>query len=185
VIEEAAAAVRQGEVVGVPTDTVYGIGVDPVDFDAVEKLFDLKGRPAGKPVGVLVSDIEQALQLVDLSDEARELAVRCWPGALTLVARPKVVMANWVGDQQRGTIGVRVPDHEVARDLLARVGPMAVTSANRSGGDEAMDHREANAIFGDEVAVYIEGRAPGGAASTVVDTTGVELVVLREGPIRI
>ncbi len=82
-------------------------------------------------------------------------------------------------------MGIRVPDHPVARDLLELSGPLAVTSANRSGGEETMSDREARDIFGDEVAVYLEGRAPGGQASTVVDATGPDLTVLREGPVRI
>ncbi|HEY7823106.1 MAG TPA: Sua5/YciO/YrdC/YwlC family protein, partial [Acidimicrobiia bacterium] len=78
-----------------------------------------------------------------------------------------------------------VPGHPVARELLELSGPLAVTSANRSGGEETMNDREARDIFGDEVAVYLEGRAPGGQASTVVDATGTDLTVLREGPVRI
>lgn len=184
-IEEAVAAVRRGDVVGLPTDTVYGIGVDPLDFDAVESLFDLKGRPVGKPVGLLVANAAQAEELVELSDAALDLAVAHWPGALTLVATPKVVMADWVGDQQRRTIGVRVPDHPVARQLLEAAGPMAVTSANVSGGEETRNDREARMVFGDRVAVYLVGESPGGEASTVVDATGPTLDVLREGPVDI
>jgi tRNA A37 threonylcarbamoyladenosine synthetase subunit TsaC/SUA5/YrdC len=94
-------------------------------------------------------------------------------------------MADWVGDKQRRTIGIRVPDHEVARSLLERSGPLAVTSANESGGAETMSDREAREIFGDRVAVYLEGVAPGGEASTVVDATGTRLTVVRDGPVQI
>jgi tRNA A37 threonylcarbamoyladenosine synthetase subunit TsaC/SUA5/YrdC len=83
------------------------------------------------------------------------------------------------------TIGIRVPDHPMARALLDLTGPLAVTSANRSGGRETMNDREARDIFGADVAVYLEGSAPGGVASTVIDATGVEIAVIREGPIRI
>jgi tRNA threonylcarbamoyl adenosine modification protein (Sua5/YciO/YrdC/YwlC family) len=185
VISEAVDAIRDGLVVGLPTDTVYGIGVDPFDFEAVSRLFELKGRPEGKPVGVLVATVEQAMEIGGLDQAARELASKHWPGALTLVVTPKVVMADWVGDQQRRTIGIRVPDHQVARDLLLATGPLAVTSANESGGIEAMNDVEARATFGDSVAVYLEGTAPGGEASTVVDVTGPAPVVLREGPVRL
>ena len=184
-IEEAVAAVRDGQVIGMPTDTVYGIGVDPFDFEAVARLYELKGRPHHKPVGVLVASREQAAEIGHMSEAAVDLAERHWPGALTLIVAPKVVMADWVGDRQRRTIGIRVPDHRVARDLLELSGPLAVTSANESGGSEAMNHREARAIFGDRVAVYLEGDAPGGEASTVVDVTGPRLTVVREGPVRI
>ncbi len=184
-IEEALAAICAGQVVGIPTDTVYGIGVDPFDLDAVELLFELKGRPDHKPVGVLVATVEQAAEIGHLTSEAETLAHAHWPGALTLIVRPKVVMADWVGDQQRETIGIRVPDHPVARELLVLSGPLAVTSANQSGSREAVNDREARQVLGDRVAVYLEGTAPGGEASTVVDATGANLTVIRPGPIPI
>lgn len=184
-IEAALAAVLAGQVVGLPTDTVYGIGVDPFDSEAVARLFELKGRPEHKPVGVLVANVGQAEEIGRIEGEAETLVRRHWPGALTLIVTPKVVMADWVGDRQRRTIGIRVPDHRLARELLEASGPLAVTSANRSGGAEAMSHIEARRIFGDEVAVYIAGTAPGGEASTVVDATGTDLSVLRRGPIQV
>lgn len=181
--EQALDAILDGQVVGLPTDTVYGIGADPFNLDAVARLYELKDRPHDKPVGVLVGTVEQADQIGDLSGEAATLARRHWPGALTLVVAPKVVMADWVGDQQRRTVGIRVPDHDVARNLLEMSGPLAVTSANRSGGKEAMNDREARDVFGDRVAVYLEGESPGGEASTVVDATGPRLTVIRQGPV--
>lgn len=184
-IEDAVEAVRAGAVVGLPTDTVYGIGVDPLNEAAVGRLFDLKGRPEGKPVGLLVASIEQARMIGEIEGLAAELASTHWPGALTLVVTPQVILANWVGDSQRSTVGIRVPDHPLALELLKACGPLAVTSANRSGGTEARDDVEARSIFGAEVAVYLPGVAPGGAASTVVDTTGARLTVLREGPVRL
>ena len=184
-IEAAFAAILDGQVVGLPTDTVYGIGADPFNLDAVARLFELKGRPEHKPVGVLVASVEQAEEIGQIEGEAGTLARRHWPGALTLIVTPKVVMADWMGDQQRRTIGIRVPDHPVAIELLELSGPLGVTSANESGGEEAMSDRDAREIFGDRVAVYVEGTAPGGAASTVVDATGAKLTVLRRGPVRI
>jgi L-threonylcarbamoyladenylate synthase len=185
VIEDAVAAIRAGEVVGLPTDTVYGIGVDPLETTAVMRLFELKGRPEHKPVGLLVATIDQADEIGEIGEDAAMLAERHWPGALTLVVTPKVVLADWVGDRQLKTVGVRIPDHPVARELLEEAGPLAVTSANVSGGAEAQTDREAREIFGDRVAVYLEGVSPGGEASTVVDVTGAEPVVLRQGPVRI
>lgn len=184
-IEEAVAAILEGQVVGVPTDTVYGVGADPFNFDAVARLYELKGRPENKPVGVLVATLEQAAEISDIDGSSAALAKEHWPGALTLVVRPKVVMSDWVGDTQTRTIGIRVPDHPVARELLELSGPLAVTSANTSGGPETMNDRDARDIFGDQVAIYVEGTAPGGAASTVVDTTGSDLTVIRQGPVRI
>lgn len=184
-IEAAVAAIRDGQIVGMPTDTVYGVGVDPQNPEAVELLFDLKGRPAGKPVGLLAATTEQVSEIAVLEGRGRELARLHWPGALTLVVQPKVVMADWVGETQTRTIGVRVPDHPVAREFLRATGPLAVTSANRSGGDETLDAEAARDLFGDSVAVYLPGVCPGGSASTVVDATGEWLDVLREGPVRI
>lgn len=184
-IEQARAAILDGQVVGLPTDTVYGVGVDPFNLDAVERLFELKGRPAHKPVGILVATVEQAAEVGRIEEAATLLAGEHWPGALTLVVTPKLVLSDWVGDKQRQTVGIRVPDHDTARELLQLSGPLAVTSANRSGGVEAMSDREARDIFGDEVAVYLEGTSPGGEPSTVVDATGTDLTVLRQGPVRI
>ena len=184
-VEAAAAAVESGLVVGIPTDTVYGVGADPLNAAAVARLFELKGRPAHKPIGLLVASAQQASVVGLVEGRAAELAVEHWPGAMTLVVRPRVVMADWVGDAQSETVGVRVPDHPAALDLLERTGPLAVTSANKSGGTEAMSDVEARGAFGDEVAVYLEGVCPGGAASTVVDATGPRLSVLRAGPIKI
>lgn len=182
-VDRAAEAIAAGEVIGLPTDTVYGIGVDPWNEEAVGRLFELKGRPRHRPVGLLAADLDQADAIARLEGRARELAAAHWPGPLTLVVRPRVVLADWVGDAQLRTVGIRVPHHPVALELLARTGPLAVTSANRSGGPEAMDHLEAEATFGAAVAVYLEGRCPGGSASTVVDVTGPEPTVLRPGPI--
>ena len=176
-------AVRNGLVVGLPTDTVYGVGADPLNEDAVAGLFALKGRPERKPVGLLVASIDQAVAVGEIEGWARLLAHEHWPGPLTLVVRPKVILADWVGDRQRMTVGVRVPDHEVALALLSAVGPLAVTSANTSGGPECMNDTEARAVFGDRVSVYLEGESPGGQASTVIDATGARPVVLREGPV--
>lgn len=184
-IDLAVEALRNGQVVGLPTDTVYGIGADPFDFDAVARLFELKGRPPAKPVGVLVASLERAMDVGEIEGSAHDLAETHWPGALTLVVIPKVVMADWVGDHMLRTVGIRVPDHPTALELLEKTGPLAVTSANRAGGPETMTDEEARAVFGDGVSVYVPGTAPGGEASTVIDTTGTDLTVLRQGPVSI
>lgn len=184
-IEAAVAAVHAGLIVGLPTDTIYGVGVDPQNEDAVARLFELKGRPAGKPVGVLVASSDQAYELGEMSDAAKALAERHWPGALTLIVQPRVVLADWVGDRQARTVGLRMPDHPLALELLGLTGPLAVTSANLSGGEETIDDTEARAVLGTAVAVYLPGVSPGGTASTVVDVTRSDPVVLRQGPVRI
>lgn len=184
-IDEAVRAIREGLVVGLPTDTVYGVGVDPFNEEAVARLFELKGRPRHRPVGLLVATVDQASEIGMIGEAAAALAAEHWPGGLTLIVTPKVVMADWVGDKQTRTIGIRVPDHHVATELLRSSGPLAVTSANTSGDPEAMNEVEARSVFGDRVAVYLEGSAPGGEASTVVDATGGRLAVLRQGPVRV
>jgi tRNA threonylcarbamoyl adenosine modification protein (Sua5/YciO/YrdC/YwlC family) len=182
-LEEAVAAVRDREVIGLPTDTVYGIGADPLSEEAVASLYELKGRPENKPVGLLVASADQAGSIGILDGIAAELAATHWPGALTLVVTPKVILADWVGDSQRRSVGLRVPDHPMTLELLEATGPLAVTSANLAGGAEVMTDDEARAVFGDRVKAYVEGRSPGGQASTVVDVTGRDAIVLRQGPV--
>ncbi len=174
--------VRAGGIVGLPTDTVYGVGVDPTNEEAVAALFELKGRPQGKPIGILVASMEQASMVGDMSGAAGELARMHWPGALTMVVPSRVVLSDWVGDRQSRTVGLRMPDHPIALALLEAAGPMSVTSANRSGEPDTLDHVAAREVLGDSV-FYVEGSSPGGRPSTVVDLTGAEPVVLREGPV--
>ena len=184
-IEAAVAAIRDGHVVGFPTDTVYGLGVDPLNSVAVDRLFEIKGRPEHKPLGVLVASIDQAVLLGEIEGDAYRLATQHWPGALTLIVTPLVILADWVGDAQRITIGVRVPDHPLATRLLDETGPLAVTSANVSGGREAVNDEDARVVFGDRVAEYLPGVCSGGEASTVVDASGARLSILRAGPVEI
>ena len=178
-------AIRSGQVVGMPTDTVYGLAVDPLNEDAVARLYDLKERPEHKPIGLLVAGLGQAQSVGEIEGRARELAHRHWPGALTLIVRPRIILADWVGDQQRRTVGLRVPDHPLAIEFLTLTGPLAVTSANRSGESEATSDEEARAIFSDRVAEYIPGTTPGGRPSTVIDATAEDITVLRRGPISV
>ena len=184
-IEAAVAAIRDGHVVGFPTDTVYGLGVDPLNSAAVDSLFEIKGRPEHKPLGVLVASIDQAVLLGEIEGDAHRLATQHWPGALTLIVTPLVILADWVGDTQRRTVGLRVPDHPLATRLLEETGPLAVTSANVSGGREAVNDEEARVVFGDRVAEYLPGVSPGGEASTVVDASGARLSILRAGPVEV
>lgn len=182
ILIEAVAAIAGGQVVGVPTDTVYGVAVDPWNEEAVSSLFELKGRPRDKPIGLLAASIDQIEEVADLG-AARDLAARHWPGALTLVVRTRVLIPDWVGDRALGTVGVRIPDHDALRSLLGETGPLAVTSANLAGGPETHDDGQARAVLGDRVSVYVPGVCPGGVASTVVDATGAPLRVLRPGPV--
>ena len=184
-IEDAVAAIRRGDVIGLPTDTVYGIAADPMSESAVARLFELKGRPDHKPIGLLVASLEQAREIGEMTSVAARLAAAHWPGALTLVVAPRVILADWVGDAQSQTVGLRVPDHPTTLQILAAAGPLAVTSANLSGGEESLSHDDAQTVFGELVPVYVEGRSPGGQSSTVVDVSGGEVVVLRQGPVHL
>ena len=181
--EEAVAALRRGDIVGVPTDTLYGLAADPHRQDALEAIFTLKGRPQVKPLAILVASIEQAIGLAMFTDRALDLADSQWPGALTLIVPRLEATPTWLGHSERGTIGLRCPAHPTALDLLEASGPLAVTSANVSGQASALDDEEARDLFGDAVAVYLEGSAPGGVASTIIDLTEPEPRVLREGPV--
>jgi tRNA threonylcarbamoyl adenosine modification protein (Sua5/YciO/YrdC/YwlC family) len=182
-IAEAVDALKQGMIVGVPTDTQYGLAADPFRQDALEQIFLLKGRPQEKPLALLVASIDQAMSLAMLTDRALDLADEHWPGALTLVVPRLDTTPSWLGHQGRRTIGLRCPDHEVALGLLEVSGPLAVTSANITGQATALDDHEARALFGDAVAVYLEGEARGGRASTIIDLTEESPLVLREGPV--
>lgn len=182
-LQRALRALTEGRIVGLPTDTVYGIGADPFRKEAVEALFEAKGRPGVKPIPILAADVEQVRQVALLDDRTARRASLHWPGGLTLVLHRKAGLPAWVGDTGRDSVGVRVPDHPVALALLASAGPLAVTSANRSGEEPAADERSARAALGDHVAVYLRGRGSGGPASTVVDLTGPEARVLRAGAV--
>ncbi len=168
-----------------PTDTVYGLAVDPTNPQAVATLYAVKGRPGDRPLPILVAGLAQAEELVVMSDRARGLAGRHWPGALTLVCPVRADAPAGLGDPETGTLGVRVPDHPVCRELLAAAGPLAVTSANRSGEPPVLDDGTARDLFGDAVAVYLPGRCPGGRASTVVRVRDGRAEVLREGPVHV
>ena len=181
-IAAATLAVQQGDLVVIPTDTVYGIGADAFDAEAVADLLAAKGRGRQMPPPVLVSATTTLDALAtDLPGYARALIEEFWPGALTLVCRQQPSLQWDLGDT-RGTVAVRMPDHEVALAVLERTGPLAVSSANRTGMPAALDADAAAAMLGEEVAVIVDaGRAPGGDASTIVDVTGDQGRVLRRG----
>jgi tRNA threonylcarbamoyl adenosine modification protein (Sua5/YciO/YrdC/YwlC family) len=183
-IAAAISAVKGGRLVVMPTDTVYGIGADAFDNDAVAALLAAKGRGRDMPVGVLVGSWHTIDGLVfSVPDSARELIQAFWPGALSLVVRQAPSLQWDLGDAY-GTVMLRMPLHPVAIELLREVGPMAVSSANVSGKPSAVSVDEARNQLGDLVEVYLDGGpAEQQAASTIVDLTGAEPRVLREGPV--
>ncbi len=185
-LEEAAAAVRSGELVVLPTDTVYGVGADAFLPAAVEALLAAKGRDRSMPVPVLVSSPAMLDALVDkMPDTAAALTQVFWPGALTLVVRHTAHLVWDLGDS-RGTVAVRMPADELAQDLISRTGPLAVSSANRTGHDAATTAMDARLQLGAAVAVYLDGGSSGGSvASTIIDVTGERPRVLRAGALDI
>jgi L-threonylcarbamoyladenylate synthase len=166
-LEAAVAAVRRGEVIGLPTDTVYGVGADPFRPDAARRVFAAKGRPEAVALPVLVADPGTAAELAVLDGPARILAARFWPGPLTVVLRRRPGVELHLGGDPT-TVGLRCPDHEVARAVLARTGPLAVTSANRHGEPPATTAGEVRRQLGSGVAVVIDAGRCDGSPSTVV-----------------
>ncbi|MFI0479357.1 L-threonylcarbamoyladenylate synthase [Actinomadura sp. 9N215] len=183
-IAEAVSAVRRGELVVLPTDTVYGVGADAFLADAVRKLLDAKGRGREMPPPVLVGSVRAATALVEnLGTYGQDLVDEFWPGALTLVCRANQNLM-WDLGETKGTVAVRMPMHELAVELLKETGPMAVSSANLSGRPAARDVEEAEKMLGDAVSVYLDGGVSGHAdASTIVDLTGSVPRLLRAGAI--
>ena len=182
-IGEAAHALKAGQLVALPTDTVYGLAVDPFHTGATDRLYAAKRRPRQVDLPVLVADLEQALALViGLTDAARRLMERFWPGALTLVLpRRPDVQADLGSDE--ATVGVRCPDHAVPRALCRVAGPLATTSANLHGQPPLTTATEVAATFGEALGLVLDGGACARSPSTVVDCTGVEPRLLREGRI--
>ena len=183
-IESAAGAVKNGRLVVLPTDTVYGIGADAFDGAAVSALLAAKGRGRDMPVGVLVGSWHTIEGLVfAMPDGARELIRAFWPGALSLVVTQAPSLQWDLGDA-RGTVMLRMPLHPVAIELLREVGPMAVSSANVSGSPPAVDADDARRQLGDLVDIYLDaGPSAQQAASTILDLTGSEPRILRSGPV--
>jgi L-threonylcarbamoyladenylate synthase len=177
--DRAAAAVRAGDLVVYPTETVYGLGADALDPDAVEQVFAAKRRAHDDPVSVAVPDVEAAAAHVRLTDRARRFAERFLPGPVTLVAEcgrdvPDALTAG------RDRVGVRVPDHEVALALLERVAPITATSANVSGRPSVRHPDDLDDEIREAATVVLDaGETPGGTGSTVVDVERGE--VIREG----
>lgn len=184
---DAASSLRKGELVVLPTDTVYGIGADAFNPEAVAVLLDAKGRGRNMPAPVLVGTVDAASALVeDFGKHGEDLIDAFWPGPLTLVCPARSSLTWDLGDT-KGTVGVRMPDHELALDLLRQAGPTAVSSANLSGESPALTAAEAMEQLGDSVSVYLEnGPAPEDVTpSTIVDLTYAVPRVLREGAISI
>ncbi len=168
----AAQLVRRGAVVAFPTDTVYGLGASADDEVARRRIYQIKGRPVGLPLILMVAAESELEGYVHVDSRAEAMMHKWWPGPLTLILHAK----------GGGTLGVRIPRHKIALDLLRHTGPLMTTSANLHGREPAMSAQEAGTLSG-VMAVIDGGAAPGGTASTVLDLTGPEPHVLREGAV--
>lgn len=195
-MRSARVAIGRGELVVIPTDTVYGVAADAFSPAAVQRLLDAKGRDRTAPPPVLVPGIPTLDALTEfVPDEVRALVARFWPGGLTVVLRARPTL-DWDLGETRGTVAVRMPSDRIALELLAETGPLAVSSANRTGEPAAMTAAAAQEQLGESVAVYLEAGEAGvaypdasaGTGSTIVDATALEhpegkLRILRHGVI--
>jgi L-threonylcarbamoyladenylate synthase len=182
-VTRALAVLNDGGLVAFPTDTVYGVGALAFDGTAIESIYAAKDRPVEKAIPILISGVEELEKVaVDIPKVARRLASRFWPGPLTILVPKRAELPPSVS--ATATVGVRVPDHKTARSLLRAAGPMAVTSANISGGQSPVTAEQVYQQLAGRIALIIDGgRTPGGIPSTLVDCTHPELRILREGPV--
>lgn len=181
-------AIGRGELVVLPTDTVYGLAADAFSPEAVQRLLDAKGRGRQSPPPVLIANTATLSALAaEVPEPVSRLAEEFWPGPLTIVL-PAQPSLDWDLGDTGGTVALRIPNHRLTLELLQETGPLAVSSANRTGKPAALNIAEAQRMLADSVAVYLDdGEAPGdGTASTIVDATGLtaeggSLRVLRAG----
>jgi L-threonylcarbamoyladenylate synthase len=186
-LQAAAEVILRGGVVAIPTDTLYGLAVDPFSSEAIARLFAVKGRIADRAVALIAADVEQVVtQIGALPESAQRLASEYWPGPLTLLLpRPSTIPAELTGGNSR--VGVRVPDHDVARALCRACGHLlTATSANASGAPPSDDPDHIERVFASsDVELLLDaGRTPGGPPSTIVDVLGDgTLHLIRPGAI--
>ena len=185
-VVQAVAALQRGDLVVLPTDTVYGVAADAFSPSAVERLLAAKGRGRDMPVPVLVGDVRGLHGLAaDVTEQMQALVDAHWPGPLTIIV-PAAPSLAWDLGETRGTVAVRMPQHPVALDVLSSTGPLAVSSANRTGHPAPATADEAERQLGAAVSVYLEAGSSGEAvASTIVDLTGERPVVRRAGALAV
>ena len=181
-------AIGRGDLVVIPTDTVYGVAADAFNPAAVQKLIDAKGRTRQSPPPVLIPGIPTLDALAEsVPDEVRALVAAFWPGGLTIIL-PAQSSLSWDLGETRGTVALRMPSSRIALELLSETGPLAVSSANLTGQPAATTAQDAERMLGDTVALYLDDGPGGTLASTIVDATGLlspegKLRIVREGVI--
>lgn len=181
-LDETAAALLSGRLAVIPTDTVYGLAAHLGRPETIAAIFTVKRRPPEKPIPVLGATVDQLSTVAVFDDRARKLAARFWPGPLTMILPRAVGFDTDLGGDEIRTVGVRVPKEPRTLELLREVGPLAVTSANRSGEPEATTIEQARSALGDDVAAYMDGGRCVGTPSTIVFLAG-ERRLLRAGAI--
>lgn len=182
-IQTAMELLQEGEIVAFPTDTVYGLGANAFYSPGIIKLFEAKGRDANKAIAVLIGDISQLELLTEeMNETSKKLAKKFWPGALTLVVPKKKDLPELL--TAGNSIGIRIPDHPVALELLKQFGPIAATSANLSGKTNPHDAKDVLKQLNKRIPLILDGgRCSGGIPSTVIDCTNGEVRILRPGAI--
>lgn len=182
-ISSALSLFRDGEIVAFPTDTVYGLGADPFQASGIIKLFEAKGRDSNKAIAILVGSVEQAGLVTDhMTDMAIRLCEVFWPGGLTVIVPRKNTLPELISNTER--VGIRMPNHPVALEMLRTFGPLATTSANLSGKPDAVTAKDVFDQLSNRVPLILDGgKCRGGVPSTVIDCSGSEPIILREGPV--
>ncbi len=182
-INSAITLFRDGEIVAFPTDTVYGLGADPFQASGIIKLFEAKGRDSNKAIAILIGSVEQANLVTDhMTEMAVRLCEAFWPGGLTVIVPRKNTLPELISNTDR--VGIRMPNHPVALQMLKTFGPLATTSANLSGKPDAVTAKDVYDQLCNRVPLILDGgKCHGGVPSTVIDCSGSEPVILREGPI--
>lgn len=182
-IETALETLKKGDVIAFPTDTVYGLGADAFNENAIQKLFVIKGREISKAIAILVSSYKQMMLLTDtINQQAEILTTHFWPGGLTIIVKKKDGLPPSLS--QTSTIGIRMPDHPVALQLLEKYGPLATTSANLSGEKNTQNASEVVSQLNGRIPLILDGGpCQGGIPSTVVDCTTSPVQIIRCGAI--
>ena len=181
--QKALDALNNHQVIAFPTETVYGLGVFYDDYQAYTLLNKIKRRSEDKPYTLMLSDVSQINEYATINDKYLPIIKKYMPGPLTVLLPAKENVPNYV-THNSGVIGIRIPSNKEALELLKYVKkPLLVPSANRRDEKPALNDQEVKAIFGDEIKVVIKGKAIGGLPSTIIDLTGEQIKIVREGPI--
>jgi len=182
-IRELVVELQNGELIVYPTETVYGIGANVYDENAVKKVYLAKNRPFDMPLSVAVSDIAMMEEIAFLDDDAHRLAKRFLPGPLTIIIKKRPDIPNIVTAMSQ-KVGIRIPDHPVALRLIREFGPIIATSANKHSKPDAINVQEAILDLGDQVSTYIDcGPCPLGKPSTIVWIMDGKVEIVRQGAI--